>query len=57
MKPVERREVEWSTPKVWFDTFLKKNGIDSNAMYERIRQRTMEHYKYFKRVYTQFWED
>lgn len=57
MKPVERREVEWSTPKVWFDTFLKKNGIDSDAMYERIRQKTMEHYKNFKGVYTQFWED
>ena len=57
MKPAERREVEWSTPKVWFDTFLKKNGIDSNAMYERIRQKTMEHYKNFKGVYTQFWED
>ena len=36
---------------------LKKNGIDSNAMYERIRQKTMEHYKNFKGVYTQFWED
>ena len=57
LKPAERREVEWSTPKVWFDTFLKKNGIDSNAMYERIRQKTMEHYKNFKGVYTQFWED
>ena len=57
LKPAERREVEWSTPKVWFDTFLKKNGIDSDAMYERIRQKTMEHYKNFKGVYTQFWED
>ena len=36
---------------------LKKNGIDSDAMYERIRQKTMEHYKNFKGVYTQFWED
>lgn len=30
---------------------LKKNGIDSDAMYERIRQKTMEHYK-ISRAYT-----
>ena len=58
MQPTEKRTIEWTTPKVWFDTLLKKaeQKIDSGAEYEKTKNATLNNYRKFKSCFTQFWE-
>lgn len=59
MKPSEKREIEWSTPKEWFkllESTLKRKGKDPAAQYELTKQKSMDRYKKYKSAYTKFWE-